>query len=421
MERATSPRPDWVRHAGLGRLQPATGSAGVVVRGLLVLDHAAPPLLRPRLLVDGEPVQVTWGIRSPAPGKRFPDAANGGRARFRSAPILVRGGLVELVVDNQADDTRVAVASRRLPAPGHPSGRRVDVVRARIDRLSDDRDPDENKDEQMYAALSRTLRRIPEADRDIDWLEARVLADGHFRKHPKATHRRLRQLRDRHRAADTDPAFDAFWQQLARATHPYVLVPHGYRMPFAARDQPEVWRQVARLTEQLAALGYDSFVNSGTLLGVVRDGNLIPHDDDVDLAVILPAETVPDVVRAWNVLKAQLARAGLLRLDHDSASRSHCKLVAAGLSVDLFPAWVSGDRVYVWPHTNGDVATSGLLPLVERQIHGSTVRLPRQPEQFLERNYGPDWRTTDPVFRFDWARARQRFGTFVEEIRRSGD
>ncbi len=190
------------------------------------------------------------------------------------------------------------------------------------------------------------------------------LVDAVFRRRPKLTHRRLRQLRDHRRETGRDSDFAAFWDRLGRVTHPYVLVPHGYKVPLAARDESAVWRETSRLCARLDELGYDSFVSYGTLLGLVREGGLIPHDDDVDLTVLLPGDTIPEVVLGWGALKDRLAEAGLLRLDFEDGPRAHCKLAAAGgLSVDVFPAWLTGERLYAWPLTFGELDATDLLPL----------------------------------------------------------
>ncbi len=54
-----------------------------------------------------------------------------------------------------------------------------------------------------------------------------------------------------------------------------------------------------------------------------------------------------------------------------------------------------------------------MLPLATREILGVGVRVPRVPEEVLTWNYGPGWRTPDPLFKFDWVGARERFGAFI--------
>lgn len=41
-----------------------------------------------------------------------------------------------------------------------------------------------------------------------------------------------------------------------------------------------------RVTKYLEEKGYSYFINFGTLLGIVREGNLLPWDDDIDIAIV---------------------------------------------------------------------------------------------------------------------------------------
>jgi hypothetical protein len=165
-------------------------------------------------------------------------------------------------------------------------------------------------------------------------------------------------------------------------------------------------------------LGHATFVNSGTLLGLVREGTVIADDDDVDLAVLLSSSSVRDVAEEWHRLRVRLGEVGLLKPGFDLLSKYHCKLAGiGGVNVDLFPAWISDDQVFVWPHTYGELSADALLPLDHRDVAGFSVALPRDPEPMLEVNYGPLWRTPDPTFRFDWARAKARFAEFLTHLR----
>ena len=71
---------------------------------------------------------------------------------------------------------------------------------------------------------------------------------------------------------------------------------HGIQRTFRFWSDIERADAVARLDEPravLVAAGYDVFLGYGALLGFVRDGALIPHDDDLDL-IALPGEGQPE-------------------------------------------------------------------------------------------------------------------------------
>ena len=106
-------------------------------------------------------------------------------------------------------------------------------------------------------------------------------------------------------------------------------------------DAQSIWSDVGTTIEKLRGLVGEAFLNSGTLLGVVRDKKLIAYDDDVDLAVRLKATTAEGAAAEWKEIRANLAEIGLLS---KAKINNHgvCKLKSNGVfNIDLFPAWVS--------------------------------------------------------------------------------
>lgn len=265
------------------------------------------------------------------------------------------------------------------------------------------------RDVEQYAGLRAALDAVPADQRGRHWRETSLLTELAFRQRPARARKLLRRMQERR-----GPRFERFWGECQRALAPYTLGPHGYALSLGSRDEEAVWREVAAILSALRGLGHEAFVVSGTLLGLVRDGGLIGHDDDVDLAVLLGSSDEAAVAEEWNAFRVRLGEAGLLDPDFDNFGKHHCKvLVHGGVGVDLFPAWLADGRVFVWPHTHGELAVADLLPLDLREVAGSVVALPRRPEPMLELNYGPDWRSPDPTYRFDWAAAKERFASFL--------
>ena len=150
-------------------------------------------------------------------------------------------------------------------------------------------------------------------------------------------------------------------------------------------------------------------------LGVVRDGKLIDHDDDIDLALVLRARSSSGAAREWTALKDKLIALDLF----DETDQTHpeiYRLPPVGKTrIDLFPAWSEKGRFFVYPHTHGALASADVLPLriCERTGHP----LPAQPERMLEVNFGKGWRAPDPLFKFPWAEANARFEPFLKALR----
>lgn len=175
--------------------------------------------------------------------------------------------------------------------------------------------------------------------------------------------------------------------------------------------------QLDVLTADLASMGIDAFVCYGTLLGLVRDGGLIPHDDDADLAYLSRYDHPADVYRESLVIERALRAAGY---DVTRHSGGHLQLEFRrrdGLDhhIDLFTAFRTGDRTYLCfqlgvPHLD-------LSGRAELQALGRTFAVPVEAEQLLTATYGPSWRVPDPSFTFTTphgtrARLHAWFGEF---------
>ncbi|MEZ5193608.1 MAG: hypothetical protein R2734_14655 [Nocardioides sp.] len=273
------------------------------------------------------------------------------------------------------------------------------------------------RDASRWRRLRERLDAVGLSARGRAWREASVLLDSGLRQRPGRTHRQLGRIRQRRTPRG---GLAPFWRECERALAPCTLTPHGYDVALGQRDPGAVWATVERVTEQLGERGYPVLVTSGTLLGLVREGGVIAHDDDIDLAVVLPEDDTTDAAgaaRQWRELRARAALAGQLDLAFEERRASHCRAAAdGGLKVDLFPAWPHAGRMFMWPHTYGELAAEDVLPPVSRRVAGHQVWLPRHPEAVLEVNYGPGWRDPDPTFRFDWDRAHERFAGFVAHL-----
>lgn len=183
---------------------------------------------------------------------------------------------------------------------------------------------------------------------------------------------------------------------------------------FGNVDHDRVWQAVGDVLRQVERLIGPTFLNSGTLLGVVRERGLLKHDDDVDLAVMLDGGTVEEAAASWIRAYHALHKAGLLQKEA-KRNRAVFKLVALDeLNVDLFPGWVERGRVHVYPHSFGTLSAQDVLPLAVCPHSG--LPIPRDPARMLASNYGEGWRQPDPGYSFNWRRANRKFRAFHDAL-----
>lgn len=158
----------------------------------------------------------------------------------------------------------------------------------------------------------------------------------------------------------------------------------------------------------LTAAGIRPFLVDGTLLGAVREGGFIAHDNDVDLGVF-----IEDYRPAFRRI---VEAAGLpLYKTYGTPDRGlQFSFKRDGIKVDTFFYYRDGGTVYhaAWLHGTPiryDYPAFTLKPLV---FLGQTFLAPADPETFLVAKYGPDWRT--PVTTWDWAWGPKNARAWVE-------
>ncbi|HET6561108.1 MAG TPA: methyltransferase domain-containing protein [Marmoricola sp.] len=162
--------------------------------------------------------------------------------------------------------------------------------------------------------------------------------------------------------------------------------------------------------------GVPAFVAYGTLLGAVRDGRLIGHDNDLDLAYVSEHAHPVDVVREAYRVERALRDAGFV-VRRGSGTRLNVRLWLGDGSmraIDVFTAhWVEG-VLYIPSDTGFRLPRGTILPLGTVTLHGRAVPAPADPEPLLAATYGEGWRKPDPAFKYETPRwlARRLNGWF---------
>jgi hypothetical protein len=188
----------------------------------------------------------------------------------------------------------------------------------------------------------------------------------------------------------------------------------GLKRAFADGGQAlaeELVDEVVRLLDFLnTEAGGPAFLCYGALLGAVRDGHLIGHDNDADVAFLSAHEQPADIVLESLHLERLLQRHGwpTRRMSGDDFKVYVQLGDGSSSAIDIFGAFYIDDVFHLLGEVRGELPKDALLPLGSVQLEGRTVTAPARPEQLLALTYGPGWREPDPAFQFQSPRSTNR-------------
>ncbi len=156
--------------------------------------------------------------------------------------------------------------------------------------------------------------------------------------------------------------------------------------------------------------GLDVYLMYGCLLGAVRNGKMIGHDSDADVAY-LSAHTHPfDIIRECSAAIRTMRALGWKVVKMSGANFKVWVPLPDGrrCGIDVFGSFHIGDSFYVTGSLRGTLDRSALLPFGTVTLEGREIVAPARPEEVLAFTYGPSWRVPDPAFHFDHDRADVR-------------
>jgi len=138
----------------------------------------------------------------------------------------------------------------------------------------------------------------------------------------------------------------------------------------------------------------------GSVLSIVRDRALMPHDDDLDIIALLPAAQCRSFEEGKALVTRLMTERGfVVPAEHPS----HIKVRREGQkSVDVFIGIEEGDRATWYPGPRGEILIDEVFPPIPAVLYGVSCPIPRSPFVYLEKVYGPSWGTPQPRWSHKW-------------------
>jgi hypothetical protein len=142
--------------------------------------------------------------------------------------------------------------------------------------------------------------------------------------------------------------------------------------------------------------GLQLYLTWGTLLGAVREGDLIAHDFDIDVGYVSRARSKEGVLRERQRIYDHFRRFG--RVVGTSAPGRFMISGAAAPSglidhgIEIWTSFTTKGTHYAYPILPGVLPGNAIKPFRTATLRGIPFAVPRQAERFLDFAMGPDWR-----------------------------
>lgn len=186
------------------------------------------------------------------------------------------------------------------------------------------------------------------------------------------------------------------------------------------RIQTNGCQLIAATQNLLQREGIEAFADFGTLLGLIREGQLLAHDIDIDLGVIVTDEL--DVTRTRVAMERFGFRVWREYFRGNETVEASFRLRGIKVDINYYRADVETARTWLFyrdpEKTYGprerDIVEMTYSPIREMStilVNGAEIIVPANAEQLLAEKYGPSWRTPDK----DWVYWRSPAATPIND------
>jgi hypothetical protein len=180
---------------------------------------------------------------------------------------------------------------------------------------------------------------------------------------------------------------------------------HGIFKSYLKGSERAVFRLVHKINSELENYDYKLIPFYGTLLGIVRDGEFMAHDDDLDF-LILPLGNHRSDWKDNMLVLEQIFNVKKYEITNKLDGHMHVRFDPQCHQFDIFVAGRADNRFRVKSYSakagyfsieQGDLSNLRLLELEDFSAY-----VPVKSEDLLQEIYGANWRTKDMFFGWPW-------------------
>ena len=158
-------------------------------------------------------------------------------------------------------------------------------------------------------------------------------------------------------------------------------------LPLSRINNPQ--KTLVKGVEQIKQHHY--VLNAGTALGFYRDKDFIPNDTDIDVVILTDKDSVQDITRLEGFRSYLFNNS---KWDNKLPVQRAFVDEENGCLFDIYFYYREGDKS-VAPYVTHDLVIPTRLYQDRKELETKYGKFffPSPIEEYLEANYGPDWRT----------------------------
>lgn len=144
------------------------------------------------------------------------------------------------------------------------------------------------------------------------------------------------------------------------------------------------------LEKEINQLGYDVILHGGTLLGCVREKNLIKKDNDIDFIILHKSTDKEEIIKEINAIDTYFYQQKRICKDLHYLGNNH--YYVDGQHFDGWHGWFDeNDKFYVCWDIYGELIKSDILPLKSELLLDTYFNIPAKSKKLLDLLYGTNW------------------------------